>query len=300
MRTSLKFFKTLLQYLKNSNFQSFIFNFIFLHSTRSIMISCHTMSSSKSRRLDPLIKSSVLRSVVFFRVKQISYFQFSQSHFLEDRSIVEQFRVHREINDKDNPFNETNEKGTRRRISYIREQKLRAISYATITWIKQKDEFMRLISKYAAAKILDITSVMLRIWLKTQHEIESSSSETRKNRATNILCQESELKARLTAEFNQVRKSDRKIIKRWFVRHAKDIYDQLYSHRVMKQINKMTEYIDFRFSQGCFVEYKKRHRICVKIATKVTQKIKFHVYRICLHMTYSCWLTRLSSIFVIA
>jgi hypothetical protein len=75
-------------------------------------------------------------------------------------------------------------------------------SYATITWIKQKDEFMQLISKYAAVKALGITPAMLRSWLKTQHEIESLSRETRKNRAHNTICQEPELKARLTAEFN--------------------------------------------------------------------------------------------------
>ncbi len=50
----------------------------------------------------------------------------------------------------------------RHRILYTKEQKLAAINYATITVKTHKDESIRSINKYVAAKDLDIISVMLR------------------------------------------------------------------------------------------------------------------------------------------
>lgn len=73
---------------------------------------------------------------------------------------------------------------------------------------------MRLISKYVAVKALEITLAMLRIWLKTQQEIEFSTRGTRKNRVNNIVCQELEMKVRLMSQFNEAREVERKITKR--------------------------------------------------------------------------------------
>jgi hypothetical protein len=98
------------------------------------MTSSHTMSSFKFRRLDSVAKSSSLHSVAVARVK-------SQSA----------------VSDQ----NESNEE-VRHRVSYIREQKLAAINYATITFKSYKNESTRSIIKYVAAKDLEITSVMLR------------------------------------------------------------------------------------------------------------------------------------------
>ena len=50
----------------------------------------------------------------------------------------------------------------RRRISYTREQKLAAISNTETTWKQQKNRDLKLISKYAAAANLGITTAMLR------------------------------------------------------------------------------------------------------------------------------------------
>jgi hypothetical protein len=100
------------------------------------MTSSHTMSSFKSRRFDSVAKSSSLHSVAAARVK-------SQSA----------------VSDHDQ--NESNEE-VRHRVSYIREQKLAAINYATITFKSHKNESTRSIIKYVAAKDLEITSVIHR------------------------------------------------------------------------------------------------------------------------------------------
>jgi hypothetical protein len=82
---------------------------------------------------------------------------------LEENSIIEQFRVHKHKQSEIDESTETADtEDVRRRISYTREQKLEAINYATITCKTQKNESTKLISKYAAAKDLDITSTMLR------------------------------------------------------------------------------------------------------------------------------------------
>ncbi len=61
------------------------------------------------------------------------------------------------------------------------------------------------------------------------------------------------MKVHLIAKFNEAKKFDRIIIKRWFVRHVKNIYDELYSQRVIKKVDKLTEYTDFRFFNRLFV-----------------------------------------------
>jgi hypothetical protein len=61
--------------------------------------------------------------------------------------------------------------------SYTREQKLRAINYATTTWNTQKNGSLKLISKYEAAKNLEIIIAMLRTWLKSVDIIEDLDDE---------------------------------------------------------------------------------------------------------------------------
>lgn len=55
---------------------------------------------------------------------------------------------------------------------YERAKTLAAISYVTTTWKTQKDRSMKLLSRYAAAQILGITSEMLRDWIDKEPEIE--------------------------------------------------------------------------------------------------------------------------------
>lgn len=104
------------------------------------MASFHTMSSSKSsfksRRLESVVKALVFRSIATSRADRNTYIQSSSQHRMldEKNAIIEQFRLHRESCDLLSIDDvESNEKKTRRRISYTKEQKLEAISYAIIT-----------------------------------------------------------------------------------------------------------------------------------------------------------------------
>jgi ribosomal protein S20 len=114
---------------------------------------------------------------------------------------------------------------------------------------------------------------MLRNWLKSVSNIESMTRGTRKKRLNNA-CQESEMKTLLLTQFNEARKSDRKVIKRWFTRHVKKIYEELYPHRVIKRSGKSAEYSEFRFSHDWFMSFKKRSHLSVRCRTKMSQMIR--------------------------
>lgn len=130
-----------LQHLISSDLSLFhqIFN-------QSVMASSHTMSPSKSsfksRRLESTVKVSVFRSIAASRVDRNTYIQPPPFSRMPDMSsglfngnggdsIIEQFRLHREACDLS--IDEMiDDEESRRRILYIREQKLEAISYAII------------------------------------------------------------------------------------------------------------------------------------------------------------------------
>lgn len=245
-------------------------------------------------RPGPATNASNLRSIITSRVDKKSFSQPfqpsqpSQPHMPAGLSIIEQFRIHRDSHDASFPHLENEDENgdededennaVRRRISYTREQKLGAISYATNTWKIRKNESSQLISKRAAANHLGITRSMLRKWIANKSEIENTTKGTRKNRSNNIACQESEMENRLTELFIEARNSGRKVTNRWFARHARNIYGQLHPNRVIKRPGKLTEYIDFKFSNGWFRGYKKRHRIGVRVPTKKSQEVSYLFY----------------------
>ena len=123
---------------------------------------------------------------------------------------------------------------------------------------------------------------MLRHWLKNQPAIENFKKETRRNRKHNVGCQKPEMKARLIEMFVETRKIGKKMTNRWFMRHAKNIYEQLHLHRVIKRPEKATEYTGFKFFFGWFQDFKKRGKICVRISTKMSQAIRSFFYWISL------------------
>ena len=144
----------------------------FIHKLLVIMAPPHTqnlLQASKQPRPGPAVKSSSLRSINQARISKNVYIQPSMptvpTSFSGDQEtqLLEQFRLHREEeghNLIDNAPDEEDE--MRRRISYIREQKLAAISYAETTWKQQKNGGLKLISKYAAAANLGITTAMFK------------------------------------------------------------------------------------------------------------------------------------------
>jgi hypothetical protein len=196
-----------------------------------------------------------------------------------EAEIIEQFRLHRELeghNLNDNPPDDENE--VRRRISYTREQKLVAISYATTTWKQGKDGNPKLISKYAAAANLGITTAMLRKWIQTKARIESLPKGKRKESGGGP-CQEPELEERLLQLFKESRLAGRKTNKPWFVREGKRLYGEMYPHRVTKVPGKMAEYSGFKFSDGWFEGFRRRAGVTSRNLTKRAEQVKFQFHR---------------------
>lgn len=90
----------------------------------------------------------------------------------EDKdSVIEQFCLHREIHSNKSLDDKDSE--IRKRILYTKEQKLAAISYATTTWVTNKDGSLKLISKYCACLNLNITPAMLRDWIRSENVIST-------------------------------------------------------------------------------------------------------------------------------
>ena len=119
---------------------------------------------------------------------------------------------------------------------------------------------------------------MFRHWLKNQSAIENFRKKIRKNRKHNVDCQKSEMKTRLIEMFVETKKIEKKMTNRWFMRHAKNIYEQLHFHRIIKRFEKIIEYTDFKFFFDWFQNFKKREKICVRIFTKMSQAIRSFFY----------------------
>lgn len=195
----------------------------------ALMAPPHTMSPPKNPRPrpGPLTKPTNSRSLVQARLSIKSYSPPSQPAMStmpeEENRTIEQFRLHGEKNADNLPAHLPEDHTTRRSISYTKEQKLAAISYATNTWKAKPDGFMELITKYRAAANLGITTAILRDWIRSQPTIESMHQGGRKNRVT-FPCQEPILEKRLVELFTEARKVGRKI------------YGHLYPERIAKSV----------------------------------------------------------------
>ena len=139
-----------------------------------------------SIRFNFVTKISNIRNLITFRVDKKFYFQFFQFRMSFDSIIIEQFRIHRQRKNKSSDINENdenkNKKNMRRRISYIKKQKLKIINYVIITWKIQKNDTFQFINKRAAAKNLNIIFVMFRHWLKNSSEIEQFTKKFEKSK----------------------------------------------------------------------------------------------------------------------
>lgn len=117
----------------------------------------HTMSPPKRLRPGPLTKPMKHRNITTARLNTSSYFQPPQPIMPGvEETIIDQFCLHREKNSGNLAADLPEDNDTRRRISYTKEQKLAAISYATTTWKAQKDGSLELISKKSASTNLGI------------------------------------------------------------------------------------------------------------------------------------------------
>lgn len=105
----------------------------------------HTMSPPKRPpRPGPSTKPAKHRSITTARLSMSSYFQPSQSTMptstmpttpsvTAKEKIINQFRLHREKNSRQLPASMPDDNESQQRISYTKEQKLAAVSYAQTT-----------------------------------------------------------------------------------------------------------------------------------------------------------------------
>lgn len=121
---------------------------------------------------------------------------------------------------------------------------------------------------------------MLREWTKNKAAIENSAKKTRKKRFHNVVCQEPELKAQLKTLFVETRSVGRKITNRWFARHARYIYEQLYFFEIIQHFERFAEYFNFKFFNGWFREFKRRQGISMRMSIKKAQTFCFFLYDI--------------------
>jgi hypothetical protein len=140
----------------------------------------------------------------------------------------------------------------RRRHSYPREYKLAAVEYFETTWMKGKDGEPVKISLRKATRKLKIDRKTLRQWICNKQKILNQKKGSRRAWNTWNKGKEHEMEVLLNKEFEKAQEQGQKISDRWLLRHAREIYGQLYPERVIKGQNDRWKYLGFRFSKGWF------------------------------------------------
>ena len=143
------------------------------------------------------------------------------------------------------------------RHSYSRELKLSAVEWACNTYIKGKKDRDPdvLISRYAAAKKLGITSTMLRSWTRNRACIANQKKGSRRGRIGIIKGREDKMERALFEEFKKARKVGKAVGALWFRHHARAIYHQQYPEQVTQNKSGHLLYTSFKFSNGWFQGY---------------------------------------------
>lgn len=159
----------------------------------------------------------------------------------------------------------------KRRYNYTREHKLAAIEYYQTTWDKIKDTFARISVRRAAFK-LKISRKMLRSWVLNKDKIMRQPVGSRRSRQPWKVVKEQEMEHTLNARFVEARKLGRKISFKWILRHARDIYSQIYPQRTIVGVGGKKHYLGFKFSPGWYKGFKTRYNIALRAGTKRAQK----------------------------
>jgi hypothetical protein len=172
-----------------------------------------------------------------------------------------------------NPDDEDNDYVPSRRYAYSREHKLAAIDYFQTTWRQNLDgTHQRLSNRYASRK-LKITRKQLRDWVANKEKILRQKKGTfRSNQDRAFTVQEPELERLLNNCFEKAREQGRKISYKWMLRHAKQIYGELYPERVIVHEVRKRSYLGFRFSAGWYNGFRRRYCISLRCSTKRAQR----------------------------
>jgi hypothetical protein len=159
-----------------------------------------------------------------------------------------------------------------KRYQYSREHKLAAIDYFQTTWRLNKDGIPERISNRSASKKLKISRKTLRSWVANKDGIQNQKRGTFRSRKQTAQSQEPELEKRLNDRFEKARAQGRKISYQWMIRHAKQLYEELYPSRVITHMTGKKTYLQFRFSSGWYNRFRRRYSISLRCGTKRAQK----------------------------
>ncbi|ELR04657.1 hypothetical protein VC83_07082 [Pseudogymnoascus destructans] len=130
-----------------------------------------------------------------------------QSGGPNESAIVREFQAIAASSGITNEANSDIETGlVRMRKSYTREQKLRAIQYATTTMVIRNGK-AQIISRYEASGKLGITPIMLKKWIESKETIASQNKASRRAKFKVQLGQEPEMEKHLVELFTSARAS---------------------------------------------------------------------------------------------
>ena len=135
------------------------------------------------------------------------------------------------------------------RKSYSREEKLKVVK-------NYHDNGKNL---YRTCKRFSMNSKTVMRWVKDEEKIRGSSKGSKRVKFDRR-AQYPEMEAKLYLEYKELRKKGLKVKGWWFRLRAKQILTELESDT------------NFQFSNGWFLDFKKRHRISMRWATNTCQR----------------------------
>lgn len=161
---------------------------------------------------------------------------------------------HNDNSDSDSNSNSNSPKPrpARRRRQYSREVKLQVVQWATSTYVQQKDGSQKLISRYEAAKRMDIDDMTLKGWMQNIEKIAHQKKGSMRSVSLSRRGKEDTLELELYREFKAVRAIGRQISRQWFIRHGRAIYRRLHPERIVVEDTGRRTYLNFKFSNGWF------------------------------------------------
>lgn len=172
---------------------------------------------------------------------------------------------------------EGQEGGVEVRRSYTREFKLAVLRHYKYGTQKNEAGEDVQISKYAVAKYHNVHTTLVARWIAEEEKITRQLKDTRRATSRPVgegsKAQEPELESQLYEQFLNRRAKRIRINQRWFMRTAKQIYQEQYPHRVI--VNPDTGrriFNGFTISTGWFEGFKRRKRISIRRITHVSQK----------------------------
>lgn len=117
---------------------------------------------------------------------------------------------------------------------------------------------------------------MIKDWIGHEDQIRDLKRGIRKNRTPGP--KEPELEKRLVIEFEVARAAGRSINRRWFIRKALSIYENIYPHRVSREGGKRAIYTGFTASIGWFQAFRKRTGMALHQPTKKAQCVRDSIF----------------------